>query len=435
MARLILEEGGEKRRFKLGTGTLSVGSGASCALKLASKDVAELHAELEFTGDTAVLRLKQGVLPAVVRGRSVTGEVTLAEGVPVQLGGALLTIEYDEGGGKLVERRRPDAAGEPARVQHRRRTVRRGVPTWLILLIFAGVSLGAYAFISNTMMQTQGSQFNARAAYWNMRRALEEDADAEAALAIYADEVEPNWNTVSEADRAEFERMRGEARQRLDNSRLLVNNQTGSTYLDTQLKRYEADYIKGKETIPRIRVFLKRCLYFKETWPRHEEIGWVERMEARYQKLASLADPPTFEDLDWEVNTLTWAKPREYREAFALIEGFLKNASPADADLARALLDAKRAEQEEHFEDRIQEVKYHWQAERYGLAIAELASIVMRFSDEQMETQAAEELVSLPEIDEYLRGYKNQQPHHFARLIENPIVRKKCRELGLLQGS
>ena len=48
MARLIVEEGGKARRFKLNPGTLTIGSGESATLTLESSELAEVHAELEF---------------------------------------------------------------------------------------------------------------------------------------------------------------------------------------------------------------------------------------------------------------------------------------------------------------------------------------------------------------------------------------------------
>ena len=46
MARLILDDGGKRRAFKLNPGRMTIGSGEGATLRLDSGDVAEVHAEL-----------------------------------------------------------------------------------------------------------------------------------------------------------------------------------------------------------------------------------------------------------------------------------------------------------------------------------------------------------------------------------------------------
>ena len=43
MSKLIVEEAGQRRQFKIGEGILSVGSGAEARLKLVSPDIADTH--------------------------------------------------------------------------------------------------------------------------------------------------------------------------------------------------------------------------------------------------------------------------------------------------------------------------------------------------------------------------------------------------------
>ena len=99
MARLTLEEGGQTRRFKLSSGKLTFGSGDRATLKMASDDIADLHGQIEMGPDGAVLRTAKGVMPAKAGGRSISGAHTMTEGQAVSIGGAKLSIEYDEGEG------------------------------------------------------------------------------------------------------------------------------------------------------------------------------------------------------------------------------------------------------------------------------------------------------------------------------------------------
>ena len=168
MARLIVEEGGKARRFKLNPGTLTIGSGESATLTLESSELAEVHAELEFDGERAVLRTRPGVTPVTVHGRKVTGELKLRDGVAVKLGGVQITFESkapepgatsaagatDARAGATRPAGRTRVAGSvPVRagsgvstrragqVEYQRRTITRSViPTWAVVTLILGAA-------------------------------------------------------------------------------------------------------------------------------------------------------------------------------------------------------------------------------------------------------------------------------------------------------
>ena len=81
MARLILEEGGERRAFRFDHGKLTIGSGEGCTLTLKSPDVAEIHCDLEFGGERVILRARAGVQAPVVNGSPAPGETSLGASV------------------------------------------------------------------------------------------------------------------------------------------------------------------------------------------------------------------------------------------------------------------------------------------------------------------------------------------------------------------
>ncbi len=78
MTRLIVDEGGARRAFKMGEGVLSIGTGAEARLKLTSPDVAALHATLELAGGVATLHIQPGVVPPTVGGVPARGDVKRA---------------------------------------------------------------------------------------------------------------------------------------------------------------------------------------------------------------------------------------------------------------------------------------------------------------------------------------------------------------------
>src|SRR5687767_4166046 len=95
MVRLIVDDAGNRRAFNVGEGRLSIGSGTEAKLKLAASGVASVHVEVEVHGGKATLHPKPGVTPPQVLGRSVSGPVVLQHGVPVKVGGATVTVEYE----------------------------------------------------------------------------------------------------------------------------------------------------------------------------------------------------------------------------------------------------------------------------------------------------------------------------------------------------
>lgn len=435
MARLILEEGGQTRRFRLGEGKLSIGSGEGANLKLHSDSVADLHAELVVEKGTAILRMKKGVMPARIKGRSVTGEETLAHGVPVQLGDATLTVEYEEQAqGGLVARRNVQTKAErtgarQARVQRQRRQVQRSAPTWLILLLVGMGAVGAVYALKAITEDTGAEGFSAAASFHRIERLLGESDIFAAEKEL--EKVDRHADELTERDAEAFDRLRAEIEERRAAAELLARNVHGTVYLNQQLKKFEDEYLRKNEP-PKVRVFLKRCRYFRKNWPEHPEMDWVRRMEDRYGRIVDLSDPPSFEDVEFEVESLTWAKPREYRRAFKVLEDFIEGASAGDKARALELLDAKTVEQDEHFTDRMLQAKWHWEQGQEGESVRELVSIVTRFADEAKEDEAARTLVDIEGIDVWLSGYKTEQPERFELLVDNDIVAEKAAELGLL---
>ena len=97
MARLIVEDGGQTRRFRLNEGKLVLGSGEDCSLQLESEDVASRHAVLEFERGRATLKPESGVLPPQIAGRAVREAIVLEHQGVVEIGQARIHVEYDDG--------------------------------------------------------------------------------------------------------------------------------------------------------------------------------------------------------------------------------------------------------------------------------------------------------------------------------------------------
>jgi hypothetical protein len=431
MVILILEDGETRRRFRLKEGRITLGSAEGCTLRLDSPDVAAQHLEIVLKGDEVRIKVASGVQPVKISGRSVTGETTVRPGSVITIGGARLTLEAKGGGTpqKATSRADPTERSGTSRIQRSRPrvVVKRGMPTWLILALFAVAIFAAYKFVGSTVESTQGGGFDALTTLHRVTNLvnLGEYGAGEAEL----DRV-PADAELSASMHAEYAALRLRISAGYAQGEERVHNQAGTEYLETQLKKFERQRLQGQPAPERVRVFLKRCRHFRDTWPTHPDLGWVTRHETRFKRFVDLSVPPTFQDVAYEVKTMTWAKPRDYALAFALIDDFLATVGGDERAQTLELMDRLTAEREEYFLDRMLQAKYEWENGRTGPAVAWLVSLITRVGDREMEDKAAAEMVRLPGIDGWLRGYKSNQPEKFRALMRNRIVASKVRELG-----
>lgn len=442
MARLILQEGDRTRRFKLNEGTLTIGSGASATVTVDSDEAAEVHVELEFRGGRAVLRPRPGVAPVTVQGRKVQGEVALKPGVAARFGDVRVSVELEEASaaGKSATKPRAGAAGATARrsaggaarVQRTRRTTSGGpsVPSWLIVVGVLAAAAGGYAMLDNFAADAGEREFDAKASQVRIQQKLA-SADFAGVLREFEEKIDvqegldPEWKKVFEGYRKEALAMKAEAAE-------IARNKQGNDYFETQLRRYVDGYLEDNGR-PQARVLMKRIESFRDRWPTHPEIDWCDRMKRRFGPIAEMSSPDTWEDVAWEVKTLTWAKPRYYRDAFAALERFYQSAEGSDRDAALALMEEKEAEQKEFFEDRMLEAKHQYEYKKdYSAALGELVQLVMHLEDQDMATQAAEMIVAMPYIEGAMAGIRRDRPADFELLAANPVMRKYFQENGLL---
>jgi hypothetical protein len=451
MTRLIVEEGGACRAFKISEGVIAIGSGAEARLKLTSPDVAARHATLELLGGVCTLRAEPGVVPPTVGGVPVRGDVELAAGVPVRIGSATLVLEADAGPAaraaaappvvpRPVERRPPSSsrsarrgparggrddaeAREPRKISH-------GIPAWLIVApLVVVISLVGFFIVRVIMSNRQEVAPDLAMVYFNNAvAALERNKldTAEFELdRIPTDKVSPEVAARIAQLRAQIasDRQAGE---------LALHNMRGTTYLDQSLKRFERSYLLGPAEPPKVRLFLKRCRHFRETWPQHEELGWVERQERRFAGVVDLSQPPTLADIQFEVRTLTHADDlRDYEQCFQVLDQFLGVCGPADREAALKLVDEHRAAREPYFLDRLQRARFEYERKEIAESAGVLVALIRYIGDEQMADRAASELLKFEDIDARLRGFKLDKPEILEELKANRVMGEYIRSKGL----
>jgi len=452
MARLILEEGGERRAFRFQKGKLTIGSGEGCTLTLKSPDVAEVHCDLEFGEDRVVLRARAGVQPPLVDGSPAPGETVIGASAVIGISDATIHLDLEESAAhapapaaqpaapKVAPRRAaakpatikaPESGprGGSARVERKKRTVSRGMPSWGYGLIVLGVAGIGWIVVKN-MDLSSGTGYDP---HERIRVATELFNEANHGGATQSLDLidEATLSRMSSELRAKYDELRRRIKEKDRETDLDVAHMLGTKWKATQLDRFRTDRLHG--THPpreRVRVYLKRVREFKERWPAHPEMAEVLRYEGRFKEVCDLSEPATFTDMAYEVKTMTWAMPRDYKGAFLVVERHLI-ANPGDASHCNELLATMRTEQTEYFEDRMLQAKYHWKKEEKGQAVEWLVQLVIKLQDEDMAQAAANELVLLPGIDEWLSGYKEDRVEKYSILIQHPTVAAKVKEFGL----
>jgi len=439
MTRLLVDDGGVRRSFKVGVGVLSIGSGPEAALRLTAPEVAEQHAELDVREDRVFLRVRPEARPPRVGGDEVLGEVELEPGAEIAFGRSRIRVEFKPAPGRILKpgpvvKKRTAAArakggpsrgaksfrGAAHRVAGRRRTRNA---TWIALGIFAIVLVfGSLAikFLVPTMFAEADTSFAPLARY-NRARAEFEAGQPEKALAEL--DAVPVDAALSDRMAGQLADLRKVVEIELADRALAAHNRSGDEYLEKQLRDYEKRYLQGRPGKPAVRLFLERLHTFTETWPKHPQIDWVQRMRDRYGALVSLDDPPTYADVAFEVEVLTSADPRDYKRAFEVLDEFTDHAGAADRGQAVALADRTRTERRQWFDEKLDQSAREYYAGERGRAVAWLVRMVLYTGDDEMENKAAELLTEFQDLPERLRGYRRAEPEQFELLSRHPVIR------------
>jgi len=435
MPKLIVEEGGKKRQFRLGPGILTVGSGAAARLKLSSTEVAEVHLELDVQPDGVKLRPRPGVLPPKLVGVSVKGEVALPFGRKVELAGVKLWLEADDAPVETLDAapapaaRPAVAAGAPAAAPTRsgrgaRRAAREerpgGVPGWLVPVLVV-LGLGVVGLFAMQRWSGQADADDGRA--YNLIQAARQERSAsrfEAALAKL-DQI-PDSAYTPEL-RAQADALRKDITDASALAALAAQNDSGTKYFDVLLKRYEANYLQGTPDRSKVRLFLKRCTTFRQRWPRHPELEWVGRQEERFKGYVDMSAPPDWPDVEWEVRDLVDGMPRDYRTALALLDELLPRVEGEERVKVQNRRNELVQDRPAYAQDRLFQARHEFDKKQdTSKAVWWLVHSVAWLGDEALEDEAARVLVKMPDLPSHLLGYQSKYPDRFALVMRNSVV-------------
>ncbi len=455
MARLILEEGGATRRFKLSTGKLTFGSSDKATLTLTSDDVAAMHGQIEMGEDGAVLRIAKGVVAPKVGGRTLEGRHVMREGQVVAIGGAKLSVEYDEGEGPgggssgaaagpaPVARKGAASGARSGRTgggrtvkRERPRAKRSGVPGWLVALLVLGGIVGVgYAILGSTADNMAGDVFNFDVRYNQADRIKDEDpASARSDFRALLD------YELTLAQRTQVEKQILLLDDQLANLDDTARNSDASGYLKMRLFDYSEKF-PVTEDRSYARLFVKRANKFIKDYPTHPDLPRLERLVRRVTPVAVLDEPAIYRDLEIEVKGLTAQKPRDYSSGFAAIEKFVAESNSVDNYEKAEQLKAELEQSESDFyEAQLDLAAVVYDRGKYpdkfnpGQAVADMITIITSCKNEAFKKDAATRITQITEVGPtFLRGYKRQQPDKWVKMMEVPVLKKFAQANGLVE--
>lgn len=460
MARLILEEGGETRRFKLSQGKLTFGSGDKATLTLSAEDVAALHGQIEMGEDGAVLRVAKGVMPPKVAGKPVQGAHVMREGEAVSIGSSKLTVEYDEGEGPVAPKKvapavrpaggrsgsRPSAArggsggrsrsgsgSEERAGRQRPRPKSSGMPGWLTALLVLAVIGGlGYAVLGSTA-SSMGDVFDFDVRFSQYERIKDEDPGAarEALAKIQREELTPAQKEMVEKEFL----LLGDRLATLDDA---ARNAEASNYLKMRLFDY-AESRPVNEDRSYARLFVKRARRFIEDYPTHPDLPRLERLMRRAEIAAVEDEPAIFRDLEVEVTGLVGAKPMDFPAAFEEIDKFIAGTNDTEAIAQAEQLRAETRQAElELYEAQLDLAAIVYDKAKYpdkfspSQAIADMIVIITSVENQEFKEDAARRITGINEIDaSFLRGYKRQRPDTWEEMMKLPTLLEFAKANGL----
>lgn len=425
MTKLILEEGGKRRAFKVGDGVISIGSGPQAALKLSGAGVAELHAELVIQGGRVTIKPKPGVLPPKLAGRSLTNDAIVQPGVAIKIGEATLTVEPPEGAQAAATVKTKTVEKQEWQRSNRELYKSNGIKPAHMLILLVPLGIVAFFLFKKGAEQAPPASLTAQTQYFH---ALDMYKSGMLAAAVADLDKIPKDADLPTELASNIANLRAQIEQAKVIADEAVENEAGTKYLDTQLKNFEQTRLQGKIDRPAARVFMKRIAEFERRWPKHPQLEWVQRMKASYSVMVDMTKPPTYADIAFEVETLTWANPRDYRQAFALLQRFADSAEPDERAKALALIDQKMKERKEWYEDRTQQAKFEYERNQVGKAVNWLLMLATYSGDQEMENTAAQRLLDIPRLDEHLRGYRSSRPDWWPQISANPVIAQWIKE-------
>jgi hypothetical protein len=204
---------------------------------------------------------------------------------------------------------------------------------------------------------------------------------------------------------------------------LKAHNMVGTKYLSKKMIKYADKNLAGDPDHAIARVFMERCVIFRERWPEHPDMDWVDRNEARFASTVDLGVPPTWSDLSWKLDRLVLGSPKEYGDAFEAVDSFITTGSESDKTLAQNRRKLMLDERAAYFEDRMKQAAFELDTNSdKAECVRLLVDGIVYMGDPAMASEAAKYLLNMDNAVGHLRGYRNDRPLIWGSLSAQPSI-------------
>ncbi len=241
----------------------------------------------------------------------------------------------------------------------------------------------------------------------------------------------PPAGELSAAQRARLEKIRSDFANQRSSTSEAGENVAGFRFFDEKVMRYHAEHIEGQVDVRKARYFLELCAEFRERWPTHPELEWIDAEQERLAVHASLDSAPTLPQLDWCVKSWTGGSPKRFVEAFRLVDQFLDDCG-ADCAGGEQMRDRLEAEREAYYDTTKKRAQTALDDGKEGLAAGYLIGLIVDLGDSEMCDRSARALLRVPNAAGYLRTVRDEDRYRYKRLSSNPVIREFAQKNGLL---
>lgn len=211
-----------------------------------------------------------------------------------------------------------------------------------------------------------------------------------------------------------------------------------SKWLEARLYNYHKNFDVTTER-PHARLFLKRANWFMKEYPTHPDRERVQRLIDRVTPVAELGSPTTFDDVDREVWGEIAPSPKDFTEAFRVIDAFVSATSDPDE---KAKAETLRAEtltaEKEFFDQKLADAAVVYDKQTYPdkydprTAFHDMVIAVTSVHTPEMRADAARRMLGISEITpEYIEGYKRDRPDRWASMMTEPSLKAYAKQHGL----
>ena len=473
MSKLIVDDAGKQRAFRLGEGRLTVGSGEQDKLRLEAAGVVPGHLSLIVRGESISIDATAAV---ELGGEQLEGEHRWHGGQTLVVGEARLSFVSEGGGPKAPAGakapRRPSttartegqAAGgrrSTAGSSGRARTPRAegdaprrragaasrarsqgGLPSWALplgVVVLLGGTLGWWAL--------KGGGTPLAGAVLEQAAAQAQDGQLETAR-----------NVISKIDRS---KLSTELRTRYDEVQHLIDaskeGQSASqrrndalAWSQIPLQRFRTKYLDNENvTSGQVRMWFENLEKFRSENPDLNTPTWTENIageklveflaetEAKFRDHPGRTGPPNLADAEWWIEYYTsggsdGTKDKLYAPAFAKLDEVAAVASAEDKLVVDELRSQLLADRTLYVEQRMARSKEFY--ERYlesnalselQISAAALVDLIHQNRDAGIRNTAASVLIQFP-LDklraQILPSYAEYEPIKYASLLEVPQI-------------